>query len=166
MYLETNLLKIKQIATEREDENFRFRAFLKGKDGDKVDEIVHQLHKEITQQIDCTLCGNCCIQLKPRLSKNDIEELARIDNITTEDYLLNYCEKDDGDIYLKNIPCRYIDGKQCSIYENRPDQCRRFPFTNQKGFISRLYGMLSFYEVCPIVFNLMERLKGEMRFRR
>jgi len=71
MYLETNLSKIKQKAAEREDENFRFRAFLKSKDSDKVDEIVHQLHKEITQQIDCKLCGNCCIQLKPRLNEKD-----------------------------------------------------------------------------------------------
>ena len=38
--------------------------------------------------------------------------------------------------------------------------------TNEDGFISRLYGMISFYEIYPIVFNLMERLKEIMRFRR
>jgi len=37
MYLETDLIKIKQLATEHEDENYRFRAFLKEKDGKKVD---------------------------------------------------------------------------------------------------------------------------------
>jgi len=47
MHLETDLLKIKQFAAKRENENFHFRVFIKGKDGDKIDEIVHQLHKEI-----------------------------------------------------------------------------------------------------------------------
>jgi len=166
MYLETNLSKIKQNASKRENENFRFRALLKSKDSDKVDEIVHQLHKEITQQIDCTLCGNCCIQLKPRLNEKDIVELAQLENISSEKYMEDYCEKDFGDIYLKNIPCRYVEGKKCSIYENRPVQCRKFPYTDEEGFISRSLGMINFYEICPIVYNLMERLKVEMRFQR
>jgi len=166
MYLETNLSKIKQRAAERENENFRFRAFLKGKDSDKVDKIVHQLHKEITQQIDCNLCGNCCIQLKPRLNEKDIAILAPLENISSEKYMEEYCVKDFGDIYLENIPCRYVEGKQCSIYENRPAQCRKFPYTDEEGFTSRLFGMIGFYEICPIVYNLMERLKVEMRFRR
>jgi len=166
MYLETNLSKIKQKAAEREDENYRFRTFLKGKDSDKVDEIVHHLHKEITQQIDCKLCGNCCIQLKPRLNEKDITVLAQLEKISFEKYMEDYCEKDFGDIYLKNIPCRYIDEKKCSIYENRPTQCRKFPYTDKEGFTSRSLGMIGFYEICPIVYNLMERLKAEMRFRR
>jgi len=166
MYFETNLSKIKQKAAEREDENFRFRAFLKDKDIKKIDEIVHQLHKDITKQIDCTLCGNCCIQLKPRLDEKDIAVLALLENIFSEKYMEEYCEKDFGDIYLENIPCRYVEGKKCSIYENRPMQCRKFPYTDEEGFISRSLGMIGFYEICPIVFNLMERLKWEMRFRR
>ena len=111
MYLETNLSKIEHLASIRENENIRFRTFLKNKDDVKVDEIVHRLHDEI-------------------------------------------------------IPCRYLDGKKCSIYEDRPAQCRNFPYTNADGFVSRLWGMIGFYEICPIVFNLMERLKNEWRFRR
>jgi len=166
MHLETDLLKIKQFAAKRENENFRFRVFLKGKDGDKIDEIVHQLHKEITPQIDCTLCGNCCNCMKPEVYEEDINRLSLLKNISSEKYLADYCEKNDGDIYLKNIPCRYLDGKKCSIYESRPTQCRKFPYTDEDEFISRLYGMISYYEICPIVFNLMERLKEIMRFRR
>ena len=166
MPLETNLSKIKQIAAEREDENFRFRTFLKGKDAEKVDSVVHRLHTKITSQIDCTLCGNCCCCLKPKVSKEDIEALARLENISSEKYLTCYCEKEDGDIYFKDIPCRYIDGKKCSIYENRPIQCKNFPYTDKKEFISRLWGMIGFYEICPIVFNLMEELKDVFRFYR
>ena len=166
MNLETNLSKIKQIAAKREDENFRFRAFLKSRDGEKIDSIVHRLHAKIVPLIDCASCGNCCLCMKPELNKEDIKILAGLENISSEKYMDNYCENDYGDIYLKDIPCRYIDGKKCSIYENRPIQCKKFPYTNQTGFTSRLFGMIEFYEICPIVFNLMEELKDETRFYR
>ena len=165
-YLETNLLKIKRLADIREDENYRFRAFLKGKDFDKIDKIVHRLHDEITQQIDCTLCGNCCIQLKAKLEKEEIAVLARLEDISPENYQDSYCEKDGPDLFLKDMPCRYLEEKKCSIFENRPNECKQFPYTRKERFISRLFGMLNFYELCPIVFNLMERLKAETRFRR
>ena len=164
-HIETDLLKIKRFASIREKENIRFRTFLKGKDSDKVDSIVHRLNEELSKQIDCTLCGNCC-NIKPRLRKEDIARLAQLENITPESYQEKYCEKDFGDIYLKTIPCRYFDGKKCSIDENRPKTCQDYPYTAKEGFIFRLYGMLNSYEICPIVFNLMERLKDEMRFRR
>ena len=167
MYLETNLSKIEHLASVRENENIRFRTFLKSKDGVKVDSIVHRLHDEITKQIDCTLCGNCCCQLKPELHEKDIAVLAQLENCTLEHYQNIYCEKDEfGETYLKAVPCHYLEGKKCSIYENRPEECSRFPYTNEEGFISRLWGMLNSYEICPIVFNLMERLKQELRFRR
>ena len=161
----TELTKIKQLAAIRENENIRFRTFLKGKDGVKIDKIVHRLHKEIAPQIDCTLCANCCCQLKPELHEKDITVLSQIEKITPKDYIDRYCEKDDfNDISFKTIPCRYLEGKKCGIYESRPLECRRFPYTDEDRFISRLFGMLSFYEFCPIVFNLMERLKEELRF--
>ena len=166
IHLETNLSKIKQMAAKREDENFRFRAFLKSKESKKIDGMVHRLHAEIVPLIDCTSCGNCCNCMKPEVNKEDIKILAGLENIPSEKYMDNYCEEEYGDFYLKDIPCRYIDGKKCSIYENRPGQCKRFPYTNQPDFISRLWGMISFYEICPIVFNLMEELKDELRFYR
>ena len=166
MPLETNLSKIKKIAAKREDENFRFRAFLKGKDSKEVDSVVHQLHTKIASQIDCSLCGNCCYCLKSKVSKEDITVLARLENISPEKYLTCYCEEEMGSIYLKDIPCRYMDGKKCSIYEHRPIQCKTFPYTSKEGFISRLWGMIGFYAICPIVFNLMEELKDIFRFYR
>ena len=165
-YIETDLSKIEYLASEREDENFRFRSFLKRKDGKQVDRIVHRLHREITGHINCTLCGNCCYRLKPESQEEDIAILARIENITPDDFEHNYCEDDYGDTYLNTVPCRYLEGKKCRIYEHRPEQCRRFPSTDREGFVSKSLGLLRYYEICPIVFNIMERLKDEMKFRR
>jgi Fe-S-cluster containining protein len=164
--IETDLSRIEQLAALREDENFRFRSYLKGKDSDQVDRIVHGLHREITEQIDCTLCGNCCSQLQANIDRKDIAVLAQIENMTPEMFESNFCEEDFDETLLNMMPCRYLEGTKCRIYENRPAQCRSFPNTDKKRFTSRLLGMLRYYEICPIVFNLMERLKDEMRFRR
>jgi Fe-S-cluster containining protein len=166
-FIETNLAKIAALAEIREDENIRFRAFLKSRDGEKVDEIVHRLHSEITSVIDCRQCANCCVALNPGIKPEEMEQYAKLDSISTEEYKDLYCEKDDfDDVTFKNSPCRYLDGKLCSIYEIRPHDCRMYPNTQEDGFISRLWGMLSSYSVCPIVFNLVERLKDELRFYR
>jgi Fe-S-cluster containining protein len=165
MHIERNLSKIKKLADMREDDNYRFRVFLKGKDGEKIDKIVHRLHKEVSAQIDCATCANCCYCLTPKVNKADIEILARLENISPEEFQDAYCEEEFGSIYLENIPCRYIDGKKCGIYENRPEQCKTYPNTNKPEFTARLLGMIRNYEVCPIVFNIMEMLKEELWFR-
>jgi Fe-S-cluster containining protein len=165
--LETDLLKINHLASIRADENYRFRRFLKGKESDKIDRIVHRLHDEISGKIDCTLCGNCCNLLNPTLEKEEIEVLARLENITPESYLEKYCvEVEDSEISFAEKPCRYLESKKCSIYEHRPEQCRLFPYTREKEFIFRLFLMIENYEICPIVFNIIERLKNELMFRR
>ncbi|MDR2286389.1 MAG: YkgJ family cysteine cluster protein [Prevotellaceae bacterium] len=164
-YIEKNLVTIKRFAAIHEDENYRFRAFLKRQNSAKVDATVLRLNKEITPKIDCTLCGNCC-NLQPVLAEEEIETLAKLENITSEEYMEKYCAEKFGDIYLYAKPCHYLAKTGCSIYGNRPEECRAFPCTDKKGFTSRLLEMINRYEVCPIVYNLMERLKDEMGFRR
>ncbi|MDR1182160.1 MAG: YkgJ family cysteine cluster protein [Bacteroidales bacterium] len=166
MYIERNLSKIKKLAAIREDDNYRFRAFLKGKDREKIDRIVHRLHKKIITQIDCSTCANCCSCLTTEVSETEINVLAHLENMSPEEFQDAYCEMQLGDICLEDMPCRYLNGKSCSIYENRPEQCKTFPYTHKPGFVSRSLGMIRYYEICPIVFNLMEMLKEELEFRR
>ncbi|MEO7766581.1 MAG: hypothetical protein ABIS01_04110, partial [Ferruginibacter sp.] len=59
----TDLGNIKRIAGEKEAENDAFRAFLGQKDEKDTDILVYNLNAEITPQIDCTACGNCCTSL-------------------------------------------------------------------------------------------------------
>ena len=67
-----------KIAIEREAENWQFRTFLKELDmtTKEIDAIVHQITAEVTLQIDCTKCANCCQQIKPILGKKDVSEFA------------------------------------------------------------------------------------------
>jgi len=79
--LELNLEKIALIGEQKEDENMDFRIFLKGQDVEYVDEIVHRLHDQITAEIDCQQCGNCCNSLRSSVTQADIEYLADMDNL-------------------------------------------------------------------------------------
>jgi hypothetical protein len=114
--IETDLIKIKHLASIKENENMRFRTFLKGQNDLEIDTIVHQLHEELIKYIDCTQCGNCCRDLELTLHSEDITVLAQMENSDSESYIANYCEKNTwGDISLKT-PCRYLDGVKCNIY--------------------------------------------------
>ncbi len=104
--LELNIEKIEQIRKMKENENLRFRTFLKGQDNKKVDRVVHRLNEEIESQIDCTKCGNCCKTLRPCVTNKEIETLIIIDKVSREYFIENFTEQDDfEDIkYLKNTP--------------------------------------------------------------
>ena len=60
--MEIDLKHIEEMAEERADHNWEFRTFLKQFDiGVKeLDAIVHQINEEVSSQIDCTKCANCC----------------------------------------------------------------------------------------------------------
>ncbi|MBW1737720.1 MAG: hypothetical protein JRJ69_09220 [Deltaproteobacteria bacterium] len=53
----------------------------------------------------------------------------------------------------------------CSHYELRPEACRSFPHLHKEEFVSRLMGVIQNYAVCPIIFNVYERLKNELWHR-
>jgi len=159
-YIEYDLKKIKQIEKKKESENWRFRAFLKQQDENKIDNIVHRLNKEISEKIDCTKCGNCCKELKPLVTDSEIERLSSHLKISKKIFVNKYIEKDEyGELYFKNSPCSFLVGTICSVYPNRPEDCKSFPHLHKQDFTSRLFGVLENYSICPIVFNVFEKLK-------
>ena len=157
--------KIEELGRLRENENFEFRAYLKGQDPDKIDKIVHRLNYEISNQIDCTTCGNCCIKLKPCITDQDIESLSKRLNLRPQQIKLNYIEIDDGEQYFKYLPCSFLKEKKCTVYNDRPEDCRSFPHLHKKGFTSRLWGVIENYSICPIVFHVFEKLKTELNYK-
>jgi len=163
-YLELDLKIIEKHGKSRRDKNFDFRSFLKCQDSDKIDSIVHHLFMEISKKIDCTSCGNCCTQLKALIEEKDIERLSHRLGITSQELIDTYTEKDEGEYYLKSLPCFFLKDKICSIYDDRPHECMSYPFLHKKDIISRLWGVVDNYSFCPIVYNVYEQLK--IKFRR
>ena len=167
MKIEMDLKRIKKLAAALDDENWEFRTFLKGLDLDsaELDAIVHRINDEVSAQIDCTQCANCCKVVSPVLDEADIARFAAgLDRPVpefTEIYLV-LDEDEPGKHMFNRQPCPFLKNDQCSNYEHRPHDCTSFPHLHLAGFRSRLYGVLENYEICPIVFNVYERLKVEV----
>ncbi len=163
--IELDIKRIEELGKLRESENISFRSYLKGKDSNRIDKIVHRLNLEISGQIDCTKCGNCCKKISPSLNKKEITRISEIINLSVKDVKEKYLEIDDGDQFFKDRPCTFLHENKCSIYSDRPGDCRQYPFLHKNKFISRLYGVIGNYSICPIVFNVFERLKTELKFK-
>lgn len=115
-------------------------------------------------QIDCTKCGNCCKEIKPVLSENDIGKLSEgfglLVHQVQEQYL---AEEKEEDGFVFNVkPCPLLKDNKCTQYQCRPGDCRSYPHLHKKDFITRLINVIGNYSVCPIVFNVYERLKEEL----
>ena len=165
-YLETDLDKIKALSMQREEENESFRRFLKNRNLHKADILVHRLNGEISPRIDCTACGNCCKQLSPYLGKEDLRLIAEATRLSIGEVIAAYTEKDaDGGISFRDMPCCFLEDNKCSIYAHRPEVCHSFPHLDKPGFVSRLRSAMYNYSICPIVYNVIERMKLEMGFR-
>jgi uncharacterized protein len=162
MNIETNLSRIKALARKREDENWEFRTYLKSHDlGDSVDRLAQQLYEEIAPQIDCTTCGNCCREEMAVLDQEDVEIFAQGLGMSPADLTAQYLVEEDHELAFE-MPCPFLDGTLCRNYGSRPKGCRSFPHLHKKGFAGRLFSVVVNYGVCPIVFNVYERLKSEL----
>ena len=162
--METDLIKIKNLSKEREDENWYFRTFLKGYDIKDLDSIVHELFKQVSEVMDCTSCGNCCKVMLPILKKKDIINLAKSLNITPNQFITKYVSKsEDGESKLNQLPCPFLKDNKCTQYDSRPVDCASYPHLHKKDFVFRLIGVVDNYSICPIVFNVYEALKSRLK---
>ena len=165
MPLVTDLTKIKQIAEEKQAENDLFRDFLKQQDDEAIDSMVHTLTETITPQIDCTQCGNCCKSLMINITKEETDQLASHLQISETQLIDQYIEQSEqGQMIINTIPCHFLKGTSCSIYEHRFTECREFPHLHKPHFTGRLFGTMQYYEICPIIFNVVEKLKEALDY--
>lgn len=164
--LQTNLDIIKQHATEKEDENYHFRSFLKNCDEELIDEKVHTLNEIIAPQIDCTQCGNCCRTFMISLDKVDAGRLSAHLHVDEKTFAQKYLETSAEETMqvFNKIPCHFLSENKCTVYEARPQDCRDFPHLHKPGFIKKLFSMIRYYAICPIVYNVMEQLKIDSGF--
>ncbi|MDD5112063.1 MAG: YkgJ family cysteine cluster protein [Candidatus Altiarchaeota archaeon] len=98
----------------------------------------------------CEQCGNCCRLRTIQLSKDDITRMEK-------GGLQNFYETAGGEARIKRIKgrCVFLDaGGSCSVYDIRPEVCRRFPFFTLFGIPYCRHASF-----CPGVENLQKCLK-------
>lgn len=145
-------------------ENIFFKKFLRGIPSAEVDEKIHRLQAEVSAQIDCLQCANCCKNLEPGLEAHEIEGLALAKQTSIEAFKQQYIGYDGEALYLKTKPCMFLNGCACTVYEQRPAACAGYPHLDQKDMKFRRT-LWENYSICPIVFNTLETLKAELGFK-
>jgi Fe-S-cluster containining protein len=162
---------LEDLAKEKEDENWGFRKFLKFYEDlsdDELDELVSKIADEVGSTIECTSCGRCCKELRPTLSQEDQKRLAARLELTVEQLRGKYLHYNDADDErgwrIKASPCSFHKDNKCIVYEDRPQNCRDYPYLHKSDFSYRTMGMIERTFTCPIVFTVMEELKEALEF--
>jgi hypothetical protein len=161
----TNLEEIARQAATRQEEHEHFKAYLKSMDAGEVDAWVMAHNREAEAAIDCTTCGNCCTKLLVNIDDAAVIRLAEHLQLSETEFRERFVESGSFMQFMNAIPCKFLDGKKCSVYSIRPDECRTFPKLDQPGFTRRMFAIFSHYNMCPIIYNVVEMLKTSSGFR-
>jgi len=137
-----------------------YRRLLQRADKNKVLPLLPEFHEEAFRRIDCLQCANCCKSYSPRFKTPDIKRIARHLRMRESEFIDAYLRLDeDGDYVAKTAPCPFLgQDNYCSIYEVRPSDCERFPYTDEDVFIKRTHITSKNAEFCPIVRHVLDRL--------
>ncbi|RYF91034.1 MAG: YkgJ family cysteine cluster protein [Chitinophagaceae bacterium] len=133
----------------------------------QVDDIVHRLNDEVAAAVDCTSCGACCRQLMINITTQDAMKMSNHLQMEPAAFKSRFVEEGSSGMMIMNtIPCHFLANNMCTAYDARFTECREFPDLHKPNFKGRLFATLIHYAMCPIIFNVVERLKDEMGFEK
>lgn len=137
-----------------------YRQYLKRADKNDVLKQLPQYHEEAFEKIDCLKCANCCRNYSPRFKTPDIKRISKHLRMKESDFIETYLRLDeDGDYVAKSTPCPFLAANNyCTIYEVRPSDCHRFPYTDEDVLYKRAEITLKNSTFCPIVYYVLENL--------
>ena len=142
-----------------------FKQLLQRADKNKVLKQLPALHEEAFEQIDCLQCAACCKNYSPRFKTPDVKRISKHLGMKESSFIDTYLRVDeDGDFVVKASPCPFLGSDNfCSIYDVRPSDCARFPYTDEDVLIKRPQLTLKNASFCPIVFHVLERLEERLK---
>jgi len=137
-----------------------YKRILEKGNKNKMLKALPVLHEEAFSKIDCLSCANCCKNYSPRFKTPDIKRIAKRLKIKEGDLVAQYLRLDnEGDYVVKQTPCPFLGADNyCSIYEDRPSDCHRYPYTDEDVFLKRVSLTLKNTTVCPAAFEVMQKL--------
>ncbi len=137
-----------------------YKNWLQRANKNKVLKQLPDLNEEAFEQIDCLACANCCKNYSPRFKTPDIKRISKHLNMKESAFIDNYLLLDaEGDYVAKSAPCPFLGSDNyCSIYEKRPSDCQRFPYTDEDVLLKRPQLTLKNATFCPAVYYVLEKL--------
>lgn len=118
------------------------------------------LHEAAFEKINCLECANCCRNYSPRFKQPDIKRIAKVLGMKEGDLTSNYLRMDDdGDYVTRTNPCPFLEqDNTCRIYEDRPSDCKRYPYTDEDVLLKRVALTLKNATICPATQYVLEQL--------
>lgn len=170
--MEVTPQNVGRLSEEKAEQNLRFRHFLKESPltPDQLDRLVLAATDEVWAGVDCTRCANCCKQACIVLDQQDVGRLATHLGVSGEVLIQSYLEPEEdpdqaGERWQMRLsPCPFLKDNRCSVYEARPAVCGRYPYLHEPDFVFRMLGTIERAETCPIVFEVLERMKDRTGF--
>lgn len=142
-----------------------YKSFLQSASKNKVLKELPDLHEEAFSKINCLECAACCKNYSPRFKTTDIKRISKSLRMKESAFIDTYLRLDeDGDYVVRSTPCPFL-GKDnyCSIYEDRPSDCERFPYTNEDVILKRIPLTLKNSSFCPAVYYVLEKLVSKLK---
>jgi Fe-S-cluster containining protein len=129
-------------------------------DKNKVLKQLPRLHEEAFEKNNCLQCAACCKNYSPRFKTPDLKRISRHLGMRESEFIDTYLDVDnEGDFVVKSSPCPFLGTDNfCSIYEVRPSDCARFPYTDEDVLIKRQQLTLKNATFCPITFYVLKQL--------
>lgn len=142
------------------DHTKQYKNFLQRADKNKVLKALPDLHEEAFEKIDCLNCAACCKNYSPRFKTTDIKRISKHLKLRESVFIDTYLNLDsDGDYVVKSSPCPFLGSDNyCSIYDQRPSDCHRFPYTDEDVLLKRPAITLKNATFCPAVYFVLEKL--------
>lgn len=156
---------MQRISRRNEREDYQFRGYLKwhlNLSNTELDAAVREITDEVWSRMDCTECAHCCKTLQVEVNAADAARLAEHLGLSVREFSRRYVRstKDNAKV-LNALPCPFLgEDNRCTVYEDRPEACREYPFLHQKDFRSRSLLIVESTSVCPITFNVWQALKA------
>lgn len=137
-----------------------YKQFLAKAEKNKVLKLLPDFHEEASTKVDCLQCAACCKNYSPRFKTPDIKRISKHLGLKEGAFIDQFLKIDeDGDYVLQSKPCSFLgEDNFCSIYDVRPSDCARFPYTDEDVLIKRPQLTLKNASFCPIVYVVLEKL--------
>lgn len=147
------------------DKQKLYRRFLEKADKNKVLKQLPGLHEAAFAQIDCLQCAGCCRNYSPRFKVPDVKRISKHLGMKESAFIEAYLRVDEeGDFVVKTSPCPFLGADNaCAIYDVRPSDCQRFPYTDEDVFIKRQQLTLKNASFCPIAFSVLDNLFDKLK---
>ncbi len=138
----------------------QYKQLLQRADKNKVLKQLPDFHEEAFSKINCLHCANCCKGYSPRFKTPDIKRISKVVGMKEGDFIEKYLDLDkEGDYVTKSSPCPFLDADNyCGIYDHRPSDCARFPYTDEDVILKRPLITLKNSTFCPAVYYVLEKL--------